>query len=118
MIVINGPTLARENCARPPVRFGISEFNSATDSSVRIFTVQAIAIVIIKAVPRTEEPIPNVNRQLEATTRPTPVAMTLPSPIFFEFIVTPPFCPGSRRNSAHPVPVHRLKNNRSISQNA
>ena len=90
MIVINGPTPAKENCASPPVRFGINAFNSATDKSVKILTTHAIAIVIIKEIPIPPAPIPRDNKQLLATTSPTPVAMTLPSPIFFSPIEPSP----------------------------
>ena len=90
MIVTNGPTQASENCASPPVRFGIRAFNSAMDNNVKMLTRHAITIVMMNVVPMLPAPIPRVNKQLDATTSPTPVATTLANPIFFSSISTTP----------------------------
>ena len=55
-----------------------------------MLTRHAITIVMMNVVPMLPAPIPRVNKQLDATTSPTPVATTLANPIFFSSISTTP----------------------------
>lgn len=55
----NGPRQASVYCARPPVVFGISAFNSERDATVVIFRRQAITMAPINTTPILPAPCPS-----------------------------------------------------------
>ena len=85
-IVGSGPMQASVYCARPPVIFGMSAFNSDREPMVVRFKRHATTIAPINTTPTSPAPCPRETRQLVAITRPTEVETTLSSPNFFSSI--------------------------------
>ena len=84
----NGPIQASVYCARPPVVFGISAFNSESEATVVILSKHATIIARMNMIPIVPAPCPKDTRQLVAMTSPTDTEMTLPRPSFFSSIFT------------------------------